>query len=140
MGDGGIHFGSVSVTGGQANIGETNIEGGQNQNNSGGGPITISDFLGAIKAELPEAEQARVEVEILAPLREAAAQPEPTNEQDRTTLKARIYGYLSQLEPYTPYIRKTLAAFAEGALSAIPPPASWVIAGCVEVVRDARKD
>lgn len=131
-----------------------NISGGQNQNQFGdhntqnminniqGNGISFEQLLQVIKeglaADLAADEVAAIDKQVLEPLREVGAQPEPENEQDRTTLRARIGALLEKLEPYAPYIRRTLAAFAEGALSTIPPPAGWVVAGVVEVVRDAR--
>jgi hypothetical protein len=107
-----------------------------------GDQLTFDKFAAAIERDIATdcaPDQAEVVREdVLKPLREIAAQEEPTNEQDRTTLKARIMELLEKLEPYAPYIRKTIAAFAEGALMTLPPPAGWIIAGCIEVVRDAR--
>lgn len=110
------------------------------QTNTLGDTITFEQFVQSIKEQLPREQLEQVQADVLDPLCDIAAEPEPENEQDRVTLKARILAIAEQLEPYTPYIRKTIAAFAEGALSTIPPPASWVIAGCIEVVRDARRD
>ncbi len=111
-----------------------------NTMNNGGVAATFEQFIQAMREAIPPEQLESVQAEVLNPLTDIAAEPEPTNEQDRITLKARIATLLSQLEPYSPYIRKTVAAFAEGALSTIPPPASWIIAGCIEVVRDARRD
>ncbi len=111
-----------------------------NTMNNGGVAATFEQFIQAMREAIPPEQLESVQAEVLNPLTDIAAEPEPTNEQDRITLKARIATLLSQLEPYSPYIRKTVAAFAEGALSAIPPPASWIVAGCIEVVRDARRD
>lgn len=127
-----------------------NIHGGNNQNAfgdhsrfemtvEGGSAIDLDDVFRGIRDSIPEAESEPMVRDVVQPLREIAAESEPENEQDRTTLKARIAEYTAKLEPYAPYIRQTIAAFAEGALSTIPPPASWVVAGVVEVVRDARR-
>lgn len=135
-----------SVTGGQNNIGKTDIAGDQNQtNNYGGTSITFEQFIQAIKEQLPVEQLEQVQSEVLDPLCDIAAEPEPDSEQDRVTLKARIMAIVEKLEPYTPYIRKTIAAFAEGALLAVPGAglawgAKCIIAGCIEVVRDARAE
>jgi hypothetical protein len=137
----------------------TNISGGAQQQNIGqsGGTaslhvdqsssaVTFDRFLAELsknietQSAVQSASGNDLNKTVYEPLKEIAESEEPTNEQDRITLKARIATLLSQLEPYAPYIRKTVAAFAEGALSAIPPPASWIVAGCIEVVRDARRD
>lgn len=99
---------------------------------------SFEEFIKALQEKIPAQEVEAAQAEILEPLREIAQQPEPENEQDRLTLKARIIEIAERLAPYTPYIRKTIAAFAEGAIMTLPPPASWVVAGCLEVVRDAR--
>lgn len=106
----------------------------------GGDSLSFEKFIQAIKEQIPEDQIESVQAEVLDPLSDIAAEPEPTNQQDALTLKARILDIVEKLEPYAPYVRKTIAAFAEGAMSTIPPPASWVIGGCIEVVRDARRD
>ena len=107
-----------------------------------GDQVTFAKFAAAIERDVADdcdPDQAEVlREDVLDPLCQIAEQPEPDSEQDRLTLKARIMELLSKLEPYTPYIRKTIAAFAEGALSTLPPPTGWIVAGCIEVVRDAR--
>ena len=112
------------------------------QTNQIGDQLTFEQFAAAIERDIAndcDPDQAVViREDVLEPLREIAAQDEPANEHDRTTLKARISELIRKLEPYAPYIRKTIAAFAEGALMTLSPPAGWIIAGCVEVVRDAR--
>lgn len=128
-----------------------NITGGNNQNafgdNShfemtveGGGKIDLDELFRGIANEIPEADREKVTEEVVKPLREIAGEKEPESDEEKTSLKERILAIANKLEPYTPYIRKTVAAFAEGALKTIPPPASWVVGGCLEVVRQERKD
>lgn len=127
-----------------------NISGGNNQNafgdhssfvmtNEAGVAIDLDAVFRAILDGVPEPDRPAMEQEAIVPLRELAAADPPANEQDRQTLMARVMEYASHLEPYVPYIRRTLAAFAEGALSTLPPPASWVMGGIMEVVRDHRR-
>jgi hypothetical protein len=130
-----------NVTGDGAQINQ-----GQNvtatQTNQIGSTITFEQIASAIEKDIAaECDPDQAEVvreEVLAPLCEIAKQDVPANEQDAVTLRARIASLLEKLEPYAPYIRKTLAAFAEGALSTLPPPAGWIIGGVMEVVRDHR--
>lgn len=110
------------------------------QTNTAGDNSAFDRFLACLKAELPDSHVNQLDAEVLEPFRKIASEPEPENEQDRLTLKARIMALVANLEPYAPFVRKTIAAFAEGALGTIPPPAGWIIAGCIEVVRDARRD
>lgn len=87
----------------------------------------------------PEAYE-QVNKDVLEPLEEIARGEAPKTEREEKSLRKKIGGYIQKLEPFLPSIRKTAAAFAEGALSTIPPPASWVMGGCMEVIRDARRD
>lgn len=110
------------------------------QTNQYGDTVTFGQFVAAIKTELEQHEDcAKVEQEILAPLQEIAAQPEPETEEEKATLKTRISGYLAALGPYVPYIRKAVAAFADGALRSMGPPAGWIVGGLLEVIRDHRQ-
>jgi len=130
-----------NVTGDGAQINQ-----GQNvtasQTNQIGSTITFEEVAAAIERDIAndcDPDQAEVvREEVLGPLCEIANQGLPANEQDAVVLRSRIARLLEQLEPYAPYIRKTLAAFAEGALGTLPPPAGWIIGGVMEVVRDAR--
>lgn len=128
------------VSGGaqQQNIGQSGGE--ATMNVTQGDSVTFEQFAAAIKEAIPEADRERVVAEVVEPLADIANQPPPDDAQERSDWKAKIYEYAAKLEPYAPYLRKTLAAFAEGALKTIPPPASWVVGGVMEVVKDHRKD
>lgn len=127
-----------------------NITGGNNQNAfgdhsrfdmivEGGKTIDLDEVFRAMRDSIPAVERPPVMADAIEPLREIAVGPAPQTEEEETTLKATILAYVSKLEPYVPYMRKTLAAFAEGALSTLPPPAGWVMGGVMEVVRDHRQ-
>ena len=107
-----------------------------------GDTVTFAQFMSAIEKAVEESERAvpeDVRSEAIEPLKQMAEEEPPETEQEQQTFRARIAGYVAKLEPYVPDIRRTIAAFAEGALSTIPPPAGWVVAGVIEVVRDARR-
>lgn len=146
MGEGNKFEINNTVNGGaqQLNIGQSGGKAELNADQSGPA-ITFEQFIQTLRQNLPADQIDSVQADVLDPLNELAAEPEPENEQDRVTLKARIMSLVEKLEPYTPHIRKTIAAFAEGALLAVPGAnlawgAKCVIAGCIEVVRDARND
>lgn len=134
-----------SITGGQNNIGKTEIQGGQHQTvNHGDTTITFSAIVEKIREEIPEGELVDFEA-VMVPLEEAAAGEEPTSEQDRVTTKEWIFEQVAKLGPFVPHIRKSIAAFGEGALGklaagALPPPGSWIVAGVIEICRDNRQD
>lgn len=129
-----------NVTGGaqQQNIGQSGGEAVMHVDQRAG-ELTFERFVQTLREQIPPEQLKKAQAEIIGPLCEIAAEPEPGSEQDSQSLRSRIAKVLENLEPYSPYIRRTVAAFTEGALSTIPPPASWVIAGCIEVVRDARR-
>lgn len=133
------------VTGGQNNIGKTEIHGDQVQHNTYGDvSITFEQVMQSLAEAIPdEGERGIVEQDIIQPLREIADQQEPKTEQERLTLKDRIMSLTEMLKPYLPEVRKAIAAFGDGALGklasgALPPPASWVVAGVIEICRDNR--
>lgn len=118
----------------------------KNEMTSAGGAGNFEAFLAELKKEIaaiPDANVAQVEQEVIEPLRVIAAEPKPENAEAEVTLRTRIGAIIDKLAPYTPYIRRTIAAFAEGALLASSPlgyVAKIIVAGCVEVVRDARRE
>lgn len=82
----------------------------------------------------------QAERDAIRPLEDLCKQPLPESEADQKKLKEKIFDMVRGLDPYVPYVRKTIAAFAEGALKTIPPPISWAVGGCLEVIRDHRRD
>lgn len=127
-----------------------NITGGNNQNafgdhssfrmvNNSGQEVDLDHFFRGLRDSLPDEVREQITKASIEPLRKVAAGQEPKTEDERSSLKAKIFEYAAMLEPYIPYIRRTLAAFASGALRTLPPPASWVVGGVLEVVEDHRK-
>lgn len=134
---------NVNINGG--NIGGVQLGGSGNtqhitQNNEAESEISLELFLSKLQENLPQEERPKVDPEVIDPIKELASQELPDSPEEQQTLKEKIVGYLKKLEPYTPYLRKTLAAFTEGALKTLPPPASWVIGGALEVCKQERQD
>lgn len=126
------------IEGGQNNI-ASEIHGNQVYNHQASSTLNIQQVLAAIQQSTPEEQRAEIDP-IIEGLEQAATTPLPETEEEQQSLKDSIWDYINKLDPYVPYIRKTLAAFTEGALKTIPPPASWVIGGCLEVCKQERND
>ncbi len=136
-----FEFNNTQTGAGSQNIQGYNASG--NLSNQAAGPVTFDGFMEALRKGCSDGAgpmYEKVNEDVLEPLEEIAQMEEPTTEKGAMSLKKRIASYVEKLQPYAPFIRKTLAAFAEGALSTMPPPASWVAGGCMEVIRDARRD
>lgn len=130
-----------------------NVTGDKNQLNQGKtvkasmvnkGDTNDLDFFAqlreSLKQEAPDTDTvSRAEQEVIKPLEDLCGVDLPESEAEQKTLKEKIYELVRNLDPYVPYIRKTIAAFAEGALKTVPPPISWVVGGCMEVVREHRQ-
>lgn len=129
---------NTTITGGaqQQNIAQSGGQASLNVDQRSGG-VSFAEFIRTLKEQIP-AEQLPEAADVIEQLEDIATQPEPETSDEKQTLMSRIGDLVKRLEPYTPYIRKTIAAFAEGALLTLPPPSGWIISGCIEVIRDAR--
>lgn len=134
-----------SITGGQNNIGKTEIQGGQHQTvNHGDVTITFEEIVKTIREEIPEGELIDFN-DVMQPLEDVANEELPASEEEKVSLKEKIFAMAERLGPFVPHIRKSIAAFGEGALgklasSSLPPPSSWVVAGVIEICRDNRHE
>lgn len=116
-----------TITGGQNNIGKTEIAGDQNQTNNYGGAPEPEQVFEAIAAELP----AEVVEDTIEPLQQMAMQPIIQQEQPET--KANWSNLLERLIPYAPQIGKGLATFGAAALASLAnrnPIVAGVMALC----------
>jgi hypothetical protein len=110
-----------------------------NQKNGGEQPADLEKVLKLIVEGVPEEHRETIEKDVIEPLRTIAAEPAPETPRKQATVKAKIMEHLAKLEPFLPYIRKTAAAFADGALRSMGPPAGWIVGGLLEVIRDHRQ-
>ncbi len=109
-----------------------------NQNNSSDQNNDLEKILKLIVDGVPEEHRSVIEQDVIEPLRVIASEELPKDPGKQETVKDRIMACIGKLEPYLPYIRKTAAAFADGALRSMAPPAGWIIGGLLEVIRDHR--
>lgn len=131
-----------SITGGQNNIGKTEIAGDQVQNNHYGQQVpTIAKVLSVVAESLPEAVREEMTTEVIQPIEEEAkllaAMPPEEAEEKKPTVVERVTALCGKLAPYAPAISKSLAAMGEASLVAIAPPASWIVGALVAAVRAA---
>ena len=119
-----------SISGGQNNIGKTEIAGDQVQNNHYGATSPAAVFDEIAKVVPPEVVEDTVE-----PLRALACMP--LSEQQTEPIKAKAANLLERLLPYAPAIGKGLAVFGEAALTAFAS-SNPVIAGVVALCKSAK--
>ena len=124
-----------------------NITGGNNQNiigdnatgtqtiNQTGADFDLNKFFELIRAAVPNGDRDIVQNDVIAPIEDAVNGYGRGSESNTTDIQTRIMHALDKLKPYAPYLRGTLVAFAEGALQTVPPPISWIVGGCLEVIR-----
>jgi hypothetical protein len=109
------------------------------QNIGGSDNIDFEKILALIIESIPEQHRKEVEADVCDPIRDIASEDIPEDKEKQEEVKSTIMSYLSKLEPYIPYIRQTVAAFADGALRSMGPPIGWVVGGLLEVIKDHRQ-
>ena len=124
-----------------------NITGGNNQNiigdnatgtqtiNQSGAEFDLNKFFDLMRSAIPDRNRDIVQNEVIAPIEDAVKGYRRGAESNTEDIKTRIMHALDKLKPYAPYLRSTLVAFSEGALKTVPPPVSWIVGGCLEVIR-----
>lgn len=127
-----------------------NITGGNNQNIIGdnakgsqiihqeGAEFDLNKFFEMVRGAVPDGDKEAVQADVIAPIQAEIDGYGSGSESSDDDIKARIMHALGKLSPYAPYLRRTVAAFAEGALKTVPPPISWIVGGCLEVIRQER--
>jgi hypothetical protein len=134
-----------SITGGQNNIGKTEIAGDQVQtNNYGNQPPPLDLVLDAVAEAIPAEVRGELVEQVIEPIREKLVavellETEQEQEAAKPTLVDRVTGLASKLQPYAPAITKALLAFGETSLMAIQPPAGWVASALLSAVRAMNK-
>lgn len=124
-----------SITGGQNNIGKTEIAGDQVQNNNYGAMVpTVDEVFSAIEKDLPEEEAGELKAAVLQPLM-TLAQLSP-KEQASEDVKEQAEPLYARLVPYVPQIAKGLATFGEAALTAVAS-SNPIVAGLLAVCKTA---
>lgn len=131
-----------SITGGQNNIGKTEIAGDQIQTNNFGNTLTPDTVLDTLTKELPPDVKDSVEKEVFAPIRREfkslAAMPIAEAEAKKPGVMDKIQGFISGLSRYEtvlPTIQKAALGFTEAALSTIAPPVGALVAGALGLIR-----
>lgn len=133
-----------SITGGQNNIGKTEIAGNQVQtNNYGNQPPPIDVVLDAVAESIPLEARAELVEQVIEPIREELASVEllvdkQEQEAAKPTLVERVTGLATNLKPYAPTITKALLAFGETSLAAMQPPAGWVASALLAAMRSVK--
>jgi hypothetical protein len=134
---------SGNISGGQQNIGETNIQGGQNQTNNYAGQITADQVLNKLADAIPAEDRDKVEAEVFGPLREEirtlTAMPIAQAEEEKQSFLDRAKSIVSGLAPYSEKINKVALSIGEAALSSIAPPVGWFVSGVLAGVRALRE-
>lgn len=131
-----------SITGGQNNIGKTEIAGNQVQTNNFGHQLpTVERVLQAVAESLPEEVRQELVAEVIEPLQAEAnllsAMPPEEAEEKKPTVVERVMALCGKLAPYAPMVQKSLVAFGEASLSAIAPPAGWIVGAILAAVKAA---
>lgn len=129
-----------SITGGQNNIGKTEIAGDQVQNVSGGSVLTAEMFFDAIAAEtrqLPEVQRSVVHDGAVEPLKELATAGQSTSTINSSVKESTFTKYLDILRPHAALIVKCVAAFGEASLAALAAR-NPIVAGVVAVAKEVR--
>jgi predicted negative regulator of RcsB-dependent stress response len=133
-----------SITGGQNNIGKTEIAGDQVQNNHYAGEFKSADqvFEKLVEA-VPEENREQVEAEVFSPLREEirtlTAMPIAQAEEQKQSFLDRAKQLVSGLAPYSDKINKVVLNIGEAALSSIAPPVGWFISGTLAAIRSLKE-
>ena len=144
MGMGNINI-SGNISGGQQNIGQTKIEGGQNQtNNYGSDKPTPEKVIATILDAVPE-ESKQVVDEAMEPIRAEinalAAMPIAQAEAEKQTIMQRVATATTSLASAisasgaAPKVQAAVLNFTEAGLSCIAPPVGWLIAGTLAAIR-----
>lgn len=120
-----------TITGGQNNIGKTEIAGDQVQNNHYGG-TSPADVFEAVAKELPP----EVVEDTVEPLQAMACMPIADLEQPEAKEKAS--NLLERLTPYSSQISKGLLAFGEASLTALAS-SNPIIAGLIALCKAVKK-
>ena len=120
-----------TITGGQNNIGKTEIAGDQVQNNHYGATTPDAVFE-AVAAEVPP----EVAEDTVAPLQAMACMS--VLEMETPENKSKAANLLERLVPFAPQIAKGLMTFGEAALSSLATR-NPIIAGVVAVCRSSKE-
>jgi hypothetical protein len=129
-----------SITGGQNNIGKTEIAGDQVQNNHyGSQPATLDRVLDAVVGAIPAESHDELMASVINPIKDeldaVASLPADDQPAHQTTLVERVTSLAENLRPYAPAVCKALVAMGEASLVAIAPPAGWVVGALVAAVK-----
>jgi hypothetical protein len=126
-----------NITGGQNNIGKTEIAGDQNQiNNYGSVEPTVEEVLNQVEQALPEEPieiggETFSRASIMPEMRQFAALP--AEEQKSPDNESRMMRWLRVINEYRPAVVRNLAVFGAGALEAFAagnPLVGGVLAVC----------
>lgn len=120
-----------TITGGQNNIGKTEIAGDQVQNNHYGAASPEAVFEAVAKEVPPE-----VAEDTVAPLQAMACMP--LTDMEKPDIKSRAANLLQRLMPFAPQIAKGLMTFTEAALSSLASR-NPIIAGVLAVCQSAKE-
>lgn len=124
-----------SVTGGQNNIGKTDIAGDQNQTNYSSPVPTVSAVFAAVKEslkELPEADRDVFEEQVIQPLQAMANLP--IAQQQEPTAMETAEALLARVKPFAGVIGKGLLAFGEASLTALAS-GNPIVAGLIATTK-----
>lgn len=133
-----------SISGGQNNIGKTEIAGDQVQTNHYADEFRNADQVFAKIAEaIPEQDREKVEDQVFEPLRQEiqalTAMPIAEAEQQKESFLDRARAIVVGLTPYAGKINKVVLNIGEAALSAIAPPVGWFLSGTLAAIRSIKE-
>lgn len=124
-----------TITGGQNNIGKTEIAGDQVQNNHYGALPSVDQVFDAVAESLPEEVADEMKAGVIEPLQKLAAlAPEEQKSED---VKEQAEPLYQRLVPYAPQITKGLLTFGEAALTSLAS-SNPIVAGLLAVCKTVK--
>ncbi len=108
-------------------------------NNYGNQIPTVDEVLDTVLQAIPEESREEIANEVIEPMRTEiqalAAMPIAEAEAQKQSFMNKSAGWAQKLLPFAAACHPKLMAFGEVALSAVPPPSSWVVSALLAAVK-----